>query len=204
MRIKNHQKQEVENVRKYITYCIDGHIALGKLNPNDTGKSSGILDLRGMVSRTRASTHSSRSLIYCSHTLLKGWGLCGCMMLPIFSWACSRQGVLTFLVLKQLRSKSICSLFKLVSPFIDPVTRKKVVFVLYIRIASIIMLFLLLKVVFVYPGQESERQMLSLIPKSIVPADMGGTGELIRIDEAWDLIQKQDLSLWLHSGQKLP
>ena len=68
-------------------------------------------------------------------------------------------------------------LFKLVSPFIDPVTRKKVVFV--------------------YPGQESERQMLTLIPKEILPQDMGGTGRLVRIDDAWERIDRQDLSLWL-------
>lgn len=162
MVVKNHRKQEVEAVRKYITYCIDAHVALGKLNPNDSGKSSGILDLRGMGLKN-ACFNSLKSLF----DLLQ-------------SHFVERLGTMWIYDAPYI----FLGLFNLVSPFIDPVTRKKVQFV--------------------YPGQESEKQMFSAIPKEILPEDMGGTGTLIRIDEAWERIDKQDLSLWLAKGQKLP
>jgi hypothetical protein len=162
MTVKNHHKQEVESVRKYITYCIDGHIALGKLNPNDTGKSSGILDLRGMGIKN-ACFNSLKALF----DLLQ-------------SHFVERLGTMWIYDAPYL----FLGLFQMVSPFIDPVTRKKVQFV--------------------YPGQDSEKEMYAVIPKEILPVDMGGTGKLIRIDEAWEKIDKQDLSLWLAPGQKLP
>ncbi|GAX82370.1 hypothetical protein CEUSTIGMA_g9799.t1 [Chlamydomonas eustigma] len=155
--VARHVPKKLESISKYICYCLDSCERLGQTNPNWGGKYIGMLYLTGMT--------------------LANYDVTG--LRAIFDMLQNHFPERLECMYLYDAPMIFYALWKVVSPFVDPVTRKKVVFV--------------------YP-KDVETVLHASIPKEILPAELGGTGQWLKVKSAWELILEGSVDVFTQGG----
>ncbi|KAG1681365.1 hypothetical protein FOA52_007413 [Chlamydomonas sp. UWO 241] len=151
--VKNHIPQTPESCKDFICYALDVFESIGRMRAGWDGKGVGIIYLTGLGMKN-ADIHSGK----CLFETLQAHYPERLHRLYLYDAPLIFYG-----------------LWKMVSPFVDPETQKKIVFV--------------------YPKKESHTAMMKELGREVLPPEMGGTGRWVPVEHARAALLKGDLSL---------
>ncbi|GLC33863.1 hypothetical protein PLESTB_000812300 [Pleodorina starrii] len=147
--VSRHQVKDAEASKRYIAYALDCLIRLGSTRPGWDGKTSGIFDLRGL----KASN--------CDFATLRN----------VFDLLQHHYPERLHTLWLYNAPYIFYGLYKMVYPFIDPVTREKVKFIY---------------------EKDAEAEFLAAFDPSVLPPEIcsKGTGRWVTVQEQYDRLLK--------------
>eukprot|EP00877_Chromochloris_zofingiensis_P001376 jgi/Chrzof1/11239/Cz05g29020.t1 len=145
----NHVADDAALLRRFLAYCLDLGIKMCDTTKNPERKMTGIFDLEDF-SLKNADVSALRAVFdMLQNHYPERLGVLYLYCAPVLFW----------------------SLWKIVQPFVDPVTRQKVVFVY---------------------KKEAEQEFAQVFDPEVIPKCIGGSAALVPVDVAWKKLLAAD------------